>query len=211
MGALIPRWRSRMPSPRSATARASAPCATKTGSQLGGAVAVAVGLDHGEDLPARPHELAHGPDVRGGGIEVDLEDGRPGRARRGCGGHGGLLTREKSRVAGRGRDARNARKDGDHGPAGTVAIRAAPGRALRSSRPRPVRGNVRRVVVDTPPARGKPMKVSFFETARYRAPEALPPEWPVPSGRVRPRGRRRGLPGHDRAARSTSRSSASTG
>ena len=26
------------------------------------------------------------------------------------------------------------------------------------------------------------MKVSFFETARYRAPEALPPEWPVPSG-----------------------------
>ncbi len=26
------------------------------------------------------------------------------------------------------------------------------------------------------------MKVSFFETVRYRAPEALPPEWPVPSG-----------------------------
>ena len=26
------------------------------------------------------------------------------------------------------------------------------------------------------------MKVSFFETARYCAPEALPPEWPVPSG-----------------------------
>jgi alkanesulfonate monooxygenase SsuD/methylene tetrahydromethanopterin reductase-like flavin-dependent oxidoreductase (luciferase family) len=26
------------------------------------------------------------------------------------------------------------------------------------------------------------MKVSFFETARYSAPNALPPEWPVPSG-----------------------------
>jgi len=26
------------------------------------------------------------------------------------------------------------------------------------------------------------MKVSFFETGRYRAPRALPPEWPVPSG-----------------------------
>jgi alkanesulfonate monooxygenase SsuD/methylene tetrahydromethanopterin reductase-like flavin-dependent oxidoreductase (luciferase family) len=26
------------------------------------------------------------------------------------------------------------------------------------------------------------MKVSFFETARYRAPQALPSEWPVPSG-----------------------------
>ena len=26
------------------------------------------------------------------------------------------------------------------------------------------------------------MKISFFETVRYRAPEALPPEWPVPSG-----------------------------
>ena len=26
------------------------------------------------------------------------------------------------------------------------------------------------------------MKVSFFETARYRPPEALPSEWPVPSG-----------------------------
>src|SRR5437879_11356582 len=26
------------------------------------------------------------------------------------------------------------------------------------------------------------MKVSFFETARYSAPEALPSEWPVPSG-----------------------------
>ena len=26
------------------------------------------------------------------------------------------------------------------------------------------------------------MKVSFFETARYCPPEALPPEWPVPSG-----------------------------
>ena len=26
------------------------------------------------------------------------------------------------------------------------------------------------------------MKVSFFETARYRAPKAPPPEWPVPSG-----------------------------
>src|SRR5262245_60334247 len=29
---------------------------------------------------------------------------------------------------------------------------------------------------------GAPMKVSFFETVRYSAPEALPPEWPVPSG-----------------------------
>ena len=26
------------------------------------------------------------------------------------------------------------------------------------------------------------MKVSFFETARYRPPQALSPEWPVPSG-----------------------------
>jgi alkanesulfonate monooxygenase SsuD/methylene tetrahydromethanopterin reductase-like flavin-dependent oxidoreductase (luciferase family) len=26
------------------------------------------------------------------------------------------------------------------------------------------------------------MKVSFFETARYRPPQTLPPEWPVPSG-----------------------------
>jgi hypothetical protein len=26
------------------------------------------------------------------------------------------------------------------------------------------------------------MKVSYFGTARYRAPQALPPEWPVPSG-----------------------------
>src|SRR6185369_1206908 len=26
------------------------------------------------------------------------------------------------------------------------------------------------------------MKVSFFETARYRPPQSLPPEWPVPSG-----------------------------
>src|SRR5262249_46700307 len=31
-------------------------------------------------------------------------------------------------------------------------------------------------------AGGEAMKVSFFETARYRAPEDLPPEWPVPSG-----------------------------
>ncbi len=30
------------------------------------------------------------------------------------------------------------------------------------------------------------MKVSFFETARYRAPQALPPEWPVPSGAYDP-------------------------
>jgi len=30
------------------------------------------------------------------------------------------------------------------------------------------------------------MKVSFFETARYRAPRALPPEWPVPSGAYDP-------------------------
>jgi len=41
-------------------------------------VAVAVGLHHGEDFPARAHHLAHGTDVRGGGIEVDLEGGRPG-------------------------------------------------------------------------------------------------------------------------------------
>src|SRR5881397_2976100 len=26
------------------------------------------------------------------------------------------------------------------------------------------------------------MKVSFFETVRYRPPRGLPPEWPVPSG-----------------------------
>jgi alkanesulfonate monooxygenase SsuD/methylene tetrahydromethanopterin reductase-like flavin-dependent oxidoreductase (luciferase family) len=26
------------------------------------------------------------------------------------------------------------------------------------------------------------MKISFFETVRYRAPQVLPPEWPVPSG-----------------------------
>ncbi len=30
------------------------------------------------------------------------------------------------------------------------------------------------------------MKVSFFETVRYRAPQALPPEWPVPSGAYDP-------------------------
>jgi len=30
------------------------------------------------------------------------------------------------------------------------------------------------------------MKVSFFETARYRAPQALPSEWPVPSGAYDP-------------------------
>jgi alkanesulfonate monooxygenase SsuD/methylene tetrahydromethanopterin reductase-like flavin-dependent oxidoreductase (luciferase family) len=30
------------------------------------------------------------------------------------------------------------------------------------------------------------MKVSFFETARYRAPQPLPPEWPVPSGAYDP-------------------------
>ena len=56
---------------------------------LGGAVTVAVGLDDGEELARRAHEAPHGPDVRGGGVEVDLERGRPGRARRGRGGHGG--------------------------------------------------------------------------------------------------------------------------
>src|SRR5213076_2640370 len=40
----------------------------------------------------------------------------------------------------------------------------------------PVRGNVRRH------APSGAMKVSFFETVRYRAPQALPSEWPVPSG-----------------------------
>jgi alkanesulfonate monooxygenase SsuD/methylene tetrahydromethanopterin reductase-like flavin-dependent oxidoreductase (luciferase family) len=30
------------------------------------------------------------------------------------------------------------------------------------------------------------MKVSFFETARYRSPEPLPPEWPMPSGAYDP-------------------------
>jgi alkanesulfonate monooxygenase SsuD/methylene tetrahydromethanopterin reductase-like flavin-dependent oxidoreductase (luciferase family) len=30
------------------------------------------------------------------------------------------------------------------------------------------------------------MKVSFFETARYRAPQALPSDWPVPSGAYDP-------------------------
>jgi len=59
------------------------------GPELGGAVAVAVGLDHGEDFPARAHHPAHRTDVRGGGIEVDLEGGRPGRARRRHGSHGG--------------------------------------------------------------------------------------------------------------------------
>jgi hypothetical protein len=48
---------------RSATASASAPFAANTRADLGGAVAVAVGLDHGEDLPVRAHHLAHGADV----------------------------------------------------------------------------------------------------------------------------------------------------
>ena len=30
------------------------------------------------------------------------------------------------------------------------------------------------------------MKVSFFETARYRSPRALPSEWPMPSGAYHP-------------------------
>ncbi len=30
------------------------------------------------------------------------------------------------------------------------------------------------------------MKVSFFETARYQAPQPLPSEWPVPSGSYDP-------------------------
>jgi hypothetical protein len=49
----------------------------------------AVGLDHGEDLPLRPDELAHGADVGGGSVEVDLHDRRPKRARPGRGAHDG--------------------------------------------------------------------------------------------------------------------------
>ena len=50
------------------------------GAQLGGAVTVAVGLDHREDFPLGAHHQAHGADVRGGGVEVDLEGGRPRQA-----------------------------------------------------------------------------------------------------------------------------------
>jgi hypothetical protein len=45
---------------------------------LGRAVAVAVGLDHREDLPLRPHEAAHGAQIRRRGVEIDLERRRPG-------------------------------------------------------------------------------------------------------------------------------------
>src|SRR5262249_1518081 len=47
-------------------------------SHLGSAVTVPVGLDHGEDLPLRAHELAHGAHVPGGGVEGDLENSRSG-------------------------------------------------------------------------------------------------------------------------------------
>ena len=47
------------------------------GAQLGGAVAVGVGLDDGEDLPLGPDDLADGADVVGGGVEIDLEGGGP--------------------------------------------------------------------------------------------------------------------------------------
>jgi hypothetical protein len=40
---------------------------------------VPVGLDHGEDFPPRPHETAHSPHVGGGGVEIDLENGRARR------------------------------------------------------------------------------------------------------------------------------------
>jgi hypothetical protein len=59
---------------------------------LRGAVAVAVRLHDGEDLPRGSHHLAHGADVRRGGIQVDLERGGPGRAGRWRGGHGGSST-----------------------------------------------------------------------------------------------------------------------
>src|SRR4029453_15245889 len=45
--------------------------------QLGGAVAVGVGLDDGEDLPLGPDDLAGGADVVGSGVEIDLEGGGP--------------------------------------------------------------------------------------------------------------------------------------
>ena len=50
------------------------------GAHLGGAVAVAVGLDHGEDLPLRADEPAHRAHIRCRGIEVDLERGRTRRS-----------------------------------------------------------------------------------------------------------------------------------
>jgi len=46
----------------------------------------------------------------------------------------------------------------------------------------PVRGNVRRH------APSGAMKVSFFETVRYRAPQALPSEWPEAARRDGSRG-----------------------
>jgi polar amino acid transport system substrate-binding protein len=65
---------------------------------LGGAVAVAVRLDHGEDLAVRSHEPAHGAHVGRGGVEVDLEGGGAGRARRRHGSHGRLLIGENTRM-----------------------------------------------------------------------------------------------------------------
>ena len=55
------------------------------------AEAVGIGLDHREDLPHRADELAHGADVRSGGIQVDLEGARSRRAGHGCAGHRRLL------------------------------------------------------------------------------------------------------------------------
>ena len=47
----------------------------------------------------------------------------------------------------------------------------------------------------------RPVKISFFETVRYRAPEALPPEWPVPSGAYDREAGARAYQRDDRAAR----------
>ena len=58
---------------------------------------------------------------------------------------------------------------------------------------------------------GRAVKVSFFETVRYALAAGAAARVAGAVGGLRPRGRRRGLPGHDRASRSTSRSSASTG
>ena len=44
---------------------------------LGRAVTVSVRFDDGEDLPRRSHKAPDGADVRGGGVEVDEERGRP--------------------------------------------------------------------------------------------------------------------------------------
>src|SRR5262247_3491236 len=54
----------------------------------------------------------------------------------------------------------------------------------RASRAQGSAGGAARLLTGTARRRRIPvqMKVSFFETARYTPPEALPPEWPMPSG-----------------------------